>query len=332
MEAMNFLPADSLNCEIISVSLSLQCEISKSNKPEGPQIGAQQAMPAQKHVVDFGPDNPLPWVPDRIGKTFSHQDNGVLVVGSSYNGFIEGYSQRIMALADYLHIRDLIREDKVPEACRLFITEFERQIMTPDRCVYYGPILNCLIQNAGVSRDRVCLTDLCKASFVMKGETHNDGTRLDVGNDGIVRKHWELWVKFLECGANRNNGVPLPYKWIWERMKQCRHIVALGTIAEYGVIKVFRQMSESAQVTTRNGGGNRLNRSSNRDALWKYCYADSSRKLSHWLDTNNWWILSDGAIDKRWNLLPVYHPAARPPHADLEYARSAPVLKQMCDE
>jgi hypothetical protein len=102
---MNFLPTDPLNCEIMALSLALQRKISEHDDPEGPEVGAQQVMPKLEHVADFGPTNPLPWVPDRVGTEFSRQNNGVLVVGSSYNGFIEGYSGRSMKLNDYLAAR-----------------------------------------------------------------------------------------------------------------------------------------------------------------------------------------------------------------------------------
>src|SRR5258708_6407393 len=121
---MSFLAVDPLNCEIIALSLGLQREISKDDGPAGPEIGAQQVMPKREHFDDFGPKNPLPWVPDQVGGEFSRDNQGVLVVGSSYNGFIEGYSSRSMKLADYIAIRDMIRDanedpahPKVVEAC-----------------------------------------------------------------------------------------------------------------------------------------------------------------------------------------------------------------------
>jgi len=51
--------------------------------------------------------------------------------------------------------------------------------------------------------------------------------------------------------------------------------------------------------------------------------------MSHWPDTKDWWILSEAATDKKWSLLPVYHPAARLPYADPGYAGTGPVLSEM---
>ncbi|MCU0772418.1 MAG: hypothetical protein MUE94_11725 [Verrucomicrobia bacterium] len=332
---MSFLPADPLNCEIIALSLDLQRQIPVITRPDGCVVGAQQAMPKPEHANEFGPDNPLPWVPDRVGTQFAHENNGVLVVGSSYNGFIEGYSSRSMKLEDYLAIRDLIREGnedprhpEVTQACTNFIQDFDSQVMAPDKSTYYGPILDRLLGDAGVPASRACLTDLCKASFVQHGSNTGTGHRGDEGNDGVIKKTWSAWAQFLTC-KRAGDDTPLPYEWIWRRMQQCRHIIALGTIAEYGVIKMFKRMAELPAIGTRNGGRIHLDQSLDPDARWKYCYADSTRKLSRWLDTKDWWILGDGATGKKWNLLPVYHPASRPPYADPGYARTRPVLGEM---
>lgn len=334
---MSFLSADPLNCEIIAHSLGLQRGIPVVTHSDGRVVGAQQAMPKLEHRNLFGPENPLPWVPDRVGAEFSRENKGVLVVGSSYNGFIEGYSSRSMKLEHYLAIRDLIREGnedprhpKVTQACTKFVQDFDAQVMAPDTNTYYGPILDRLLGDAGVPASRACLTDLCKASFVRRGSNTGEGDRGDEGNDGIIKdkKNWPLWAQFLTCNR-AGDTAPLPYQWLWRRMQQCRHIVALGTIAEYGVIKLFKQMAESPGIGTRNGGRIHLDQSLDPDARWKYCYADSTRKLSRWLDTKDWWNLTEGATGKKWNLLPVYHPAARPPYADPGYARTRPVLIEM---
>src|ERR1017187_9012612 len=100
----SFVADDPINREIWSRSREMQRDI--SHRAEG-LVGAQQAMPKKKHENDFGPKNPLPWVPDLVGTRFCPSD-GVMVVGSSYNGFIRGYSARprAMDLQDYVMCRD----------------------------------------------------------------------------------------------------------------------------------------------------------------------------------------------------------------------------------
>lgn len=332
---MSFLHADPINCEIIALSLRLQREISKGDGPEGPTVGAQQVMPMREHVNLFGPKNPLPWVPDWVGADFTRENNGVLVVGSSYNGFIEGYSSRSMKLEDYLAVQNLVLDGdenpahpKVAEACAKFFRDFEEQVMSPDAATYYGLVFKCLLGNSGIQTSRACLSDLCKASFVRRGYGNNPGMRGDVGSDGIIIENWTTWMSFLTCRFPGAGG-PLPFQWLWRRMQQCRHIIALGTIAEYGVIKIFKAMAESPTIVTRNGGRIELHKSLKPDGQWIYDYADSTRKLSHWLDTKNWWVLSDDTTCQKWNLLPVYHPAARPPYADFGYARTGVVIEEM---
>ena len=64
---MRFLPTDPLNCEIIAHSLGLQRQIPVVRRPDGRVVGAQQAMAQPEHSHRFGPNNPLPWVPDCLG-------------------------------------------------------------------------------------------------------------------------------------------------------------------------------------------------------------------------------------------------------------------------
>src|SRR5437867_6996490 len=94
---------DPINREIWFQSGDMQRQISQRH---GVACGAQQAMP-KPDERRFGPDNPLPWVPDLVGTEFK-SGNGILVVGSSYNGFIRGYSARArtMDLKTYIDCRN----------------------------------------------------------------------------------------------------------------------------------------------------------------------------------------------------------------------------------
>jgi hypothetical protein len=332
---MSFLPADSLNCEIIALSLGLQREISRNDGPEGPEIGAQQVMPKPGHVADFSPKNPLPWVPDRVGADFSRENNGVLVVGSSYNGFIEGYSSRSMALADYLAIRDLIREGnedpanpKVAEACAKFVQDFEAQVMEPDRATYYGPIFDDLLRDVPASR--VCLTDLCKASYVQRNEMGNRQRRNDYGGDNLICDHLADWARYLTAGGVDGQTMPLPYEWLWRRIQNSCFIIPLGVLAEYGVRKVFNAMLPGATLESRlRPQIVQRSQLESRPFDWENPYSQDRVPATRWHAKNDWLVLSDGTIARQWYMLPVYHPNYRTRSTDPDYSRSRAVLGEM---
>src|SRR5438552_16545798 len=83
---------DEINVGIWTQSPALQKSISAS--ASDPNVGAQQAMPKPEHAHLFSAENPLPWVPDLVGPEFGKANPSVLIVGSSYNGFLDGYSSR----------------------------------------------------------------------------------------------------------------------------------------------------------------------------------------------------------------------------------------------
>ena len=330
---MNFIPIDPLNCEIIAVSLRLQREISLADRPEGPVIGAQQVMPKPEHVRLFGPQNPLPWVPDMVGSAFSRENNGVLIVGSSYNGFIEGYSQRSLKLSDYLTIRDLIRaglEDpahpNVAAACAKFTTDFEAQVIVPDRATYYGSIFDRLLRD--VSASRVCLTDLCKASYVRRNELGKPGCREDYGGDNLIFSNLADWARYLTAEASDGESVPLPYRWLWKRIQNCSFFIPLGVLAQYGVCKIFKAMLPGATIESRQRPQIVPRHQITSPPFdWDDPY-ENHISATRWHAFNDWLTLSDGTISKRWFMLPVYHPCARST-TDPDYSKSRSVLNEM---
>ena len=97
----------------------------------------------------------------------------------------------------------------------------------------------------------------------------------------------------------------------WERMKRCRAIIALGTIAEYGVLKIFHRMA--AQPKAWSHHDNRVTpdrQTTSADVTsWEYHYACSKRKLGSWLNSEDWWVMSESGNKRQWFMLPVYHPA-----------------------
>lgn len=81
----NFGLDDELNRRIWDESPRLQRDIQvQQDVLSAGAIGAQQAMVCEQ---------PLPWVPDIIGKE-SRAEDGVLIVGSAYAGFISEHSTR----------------------------------------------------------------------------------------------------------------------------------------------------------------------------------------------------------------------------------------------
>lgn len=333
---MSFLTADPLNCEIIAHSLGLQRQIPVITHPDGSVVGSQQAMPKPEHRNLFGPENPLPWVPDRVGTEFSRENNGVLVVGSSYNGFIEGYSQRSMKLEHYLAIRDLIREGnedpahpKVTQACAKFIQDFETQVMQPDRATYYGPIFDDLLRV--IPPSLVCLTDVCKASYVERPKPSNGRSQLDNGGDTLICNSMEHWSQHLTCRQSPEPGLPSPYHWLWRRMQNAAFVVPLGVLAEYGVLKIFKAINPQATIRSQNVPGLCPQGPIGGDALtWVNPYEHDRIPASRWHSNNDWWVLEDGSLNKRkWFVLPVYHPNFRTRSSDPDYSRSRTVLEAM---
>jgi len=330
---MSFLPADPLNCEIIALSLGLQREISRHDGPVGPAIGAQQVMPKPEHGHLFGPQNPLPWVPDIVGSAFSLENNGVLIVGSSYNGFIEGYSQRSLRLSDYLAVRNLIQaghEDpahpSVAAACTKFAADFEAQVIAPDRATYYGTIFDRLLRDVPASR--VCLTDLCKASYVRRNELGKPGCRDDYGGDNLILSNLTDWSRYLTAKASDGDPVPLPYHWLWKRVQNCSFIIPLGVLAQYGVCKIFKAMLPGATIESRQRPKivpRNLIASPPYD--WDSPY-ENHISATRWHANDDWLILSDGTISKKWFMLPVYHPCARS-STDPDFSKSRSVLLEM---
>ncbi len=304
---MQLVMDDPVNSSIWSKSIELQRIIAQSQM-QPLQTGAQQAMPKTCDERFFSSDSPLPWVPDVVGNRFGGDPLSVLIVASSYNGFIEGYSARnaVMPLGDYVRARDA-----GPEGLQHFIGTFKQCVVDRDDD-YYQPIIRDLLPASGLGFETCCLTDLCKASFVQRGSGPEAGTRGDKGDDSVVRTNWQQWLAYVAQANGSDQGVPLPYEWLWRRMQQCRVILALGTIAEYGALKIFMRMASKPTAWSSHDGsvipdhrGMTANLSD-----WGYAYASSRRKLGNWLEATDWWVLSDISTARRWFMLPVHHPAS----------------------
>ena len=156
---------DPLNREIWMRSPELQLEIDHPRHLQLPgSVGAQQAMVGNAA---------LPWVPDLVGHSVS-EGNAVLVIGSAYAGFIGGVSKRSSTIpeSDY-------RENTMAAFQRAFLSH----VVVEDSS-YYGKIKRMLA--AAVPLERVCLLDLCRASFVQRADGTSPHRRDDSG-DKIAR-------------------------------------------------------------------------------------------------------------------------------------------------
>ena len=326
----NLVAADRTNRSIWADSVALQRAI-VAQKASSLQAGGQQAMPKVGDERLFSAADPLPWVPDQVGSRFSSDQHSLLVVASSYNGFIQGYSGRdaVMPLSDYVAAKKA-----GADGLGTFISKFKEHVVDRDKA-YYQPILRDLLSASGCFPEDCCLTDLCKASFVLRGNGADEGNRGDKGDDSVVKKHWLHWIPYVAGMPVGQGDAPLPYDWLWQRMQQCRVIVALGTIAEYGVLKVFQSMAVAPKAwswkdikvapdhPTMNA----------KTGDWKYAYACSRRKLRDWLTDEDWWVLGDAGGRSRWFLLPVHHPSSAIGRGkDSRYLKTAPRLRGMMKE
>lgn len=327
---MHLLADDSVNRSIWTESGLLQRRIVE-HQSLPLLVGAQQAMPKDCDQDRFSPQDPLPWVPDLVGNQFGASLQSVLVVASSYNGFIDGYSGRgaVMALDEYV-------EAKSGGVDRLdwFLSRFKQCVVDGDED-YYQPILRDLLAAAGCYPDRCCITDLCKASFVQRGRRPESGNRGDEGSDSVVRNNWQQWVPYIAGLAEGASAPPLPYQWLWSRMQQCRVIIALGTIAEYGVLKIFHRMASAPKVWSwKNNNVAPDHPTMTRQVPdWEYGYASRQRKLGDWLSDEDWWVVGDPESTPRWFLLPVHHPASAIGRGnDAKYRKTIPRLRRMMEQ
>ena len=326
---MQLVSDDPVNRSIWTESVALQRKIvERETQPLG--VGAQQAMPKACDQKLFSPQDPLPWVPDLVGEQFGKDHQSVLVVASSYNGFIEGYSGRgaVMPLTNYVKAKNA-----GVDGLGCFIARFKECVVDRDEN-YYQPILRDLLPPAGCDLDCCCLTDLCKASFVRRGNGPDTGNRGDKGKDSVLEDYWPQWTPYVLGVPDGGSDTPPPYKWLWHRMQQCRVIVALGKIAEYGVLKTFQRMAAAPKAWSWRD----INVSPDHPTMtakvsdWEYGYA-SSRRLKHWVENEDWWVLSDSGTEPRRFLLPVYHPSGAFSYKlDIGYRNTVPRVRRMIKE
>lgn len=226
----------------------------------------------------------LPWVPDIVGKE-AEGDRAVLIFGAAYAGFIQEYSCR----GACLRLRDYAEAANWTEFQRLFLDN----VVAPDAAYYRK--LESLLNLAGVSANRIILSDLCPNSIVKRSAVINKRRQDDSRQPGNDRAS-------VFCSYVENPAVEC---WTWRRITESRveRIIALGHVAEHGLLRLFSR-NHARIFCNRQPFQPRLRATCD----WVDRYADPGKNLGYWLNPGRWWTISIPGRDVR--LLPVYHPAA----------------------
>ena len=195
-----------------------------------------------------------------------------------------------------------------------FQADFCETVMTRDRN-YYGPLSSIIRSSTGRNDARqVVLLDLCRASFVRRGS--NGPPRRDESGDGVVLAAPSVYDIYVE--ANK--------AWTWRRLMQGneRRVVALGTIAEHGLLRLFQGVG--CEVTHSITGLD-CQLKHYPEGRWVRRYAQVGCVLGQWLEQRAWWNVRHEPSGREWRVLPVAHPSRS--QADAGYLRASEVIRAM---
>jgi hypothetical protein len=280
---------DALNAEIWSRSPDVQCEIQPPSEVPSDGAGAQQAILLDGRV--------LPWVPDILGRNWREADS-VVIVGSAYAPFVEHFSNRGRVMSRKVYENASTWQE--------FQQAFVASVVDGDDR-YYGPLMPLAAVTAAPNDcSNLALLDLCRASFVAVSEGKF------TGRDSVLKKHCRLFADYVEHSQNQS--------WLWQRLTatEATRIVALGTIAEHGLLRLF---DTHRCVLRVNGTIKPLPR----------CDVGKWVKGGFWLHAHggDWWDIQSRyeGEERRWALLPVPHPGAYGSRDD--YSRERELLQKM---
>jgi len=239
-------------------------------------VGAQQAM---RHPYR------LPWVPDPVGLDWRSRD-ALFIFGSAYGPFIGGSSRpHELSPADY--------------ACNSsgeFLRHFLKRVLISRP--YYARIAE--IASSVVRSCRLLATvDLCRVAFVRRDD------RRDTGGDKIARSAPRLFSEFVESTQATD--------WLWRRVagSQASALVALGTVAEHGVLRLFARHLQNARIRDSQDATIQFSAMSD-NFRWPLRYAHNRRHLrdrEHSTPPPYWEIDGElGGNSRRWRLAVVPHP------------------------
>lgn len=272
------LDNDPINADIWKKSPTRQIELCQHYPVELPDsVGGQQAMLPQGVGLRGDAANPVSWVPDLVGKN-SHTERGVMVIGSAYAPFVEGYTGRPNSMpVDHFRNSDTWSSFHFDPA-----NGFLAHVVNGDPN-YYGRIEG-MFGPAGKSAfdtKRVILSDWCRASFVKRG-AHGVTPRPDQGGDKICRGN--AFDAYLD--ENRD--------WHRQRIESFRgKIVLLGNLSH-------RCLRNACQAWN-----------------WQISYFDADEQaVAMPTGICRFWGAGGansvfGKINERWQFVVVWHPSAR---------------------
>jgi len=308
-----FDPKDHINERLWATSVTIQRAIQEPRDVASPDdIGAQQAM--------LRGDSVLPWVPDIVGSQWRHRD-ALLVVGTAYAGFISEFSGRhqknTIALSKYY--------DLASQPVGIFQTQFLETVVSGDYA-FYDPVADLL--EGLVDPVKVALFDLCRASFVRRG--HGYERRIDSSKETeTVCARPEIYSEYVEWVADPVDEELGPRAWTWARLRDSKTkcIVALGRVAEHGILRTLKWNLTNFKVHLKRNR-NVSAELSLADSRWAGKYANKSVTISHWYQFEcpeevDWWCVS-GSIngeDRMWSVVAVNHPTSRDFRARIAQSR-----------
>lgn len=327
--------SDHANNRLWATSVAVQRAIQEPGDLASPDgVGAQQAMLRPNICNGIDEDSVLPWVPDMVGRQWRDLD-ALLVVGTAYAGFISEFAGRhqgnTMPLERY---RDL-----VPQPVANFHTEFLNTVVKNDSA-FYDPVSDLL--NNLVKPAKIALFDLCRASFVRRGQ--GDGRRIDSSKEGrTVCAKPEIYSEYVEWIADPDGEELGPRAWTWARIRdsKAKCIVALGRVSEHGILRALKWNLTNFTVRLKS------NPAASADLLlsdkrWAGKYANDLVKMGHWYpllanqkfdhpDQADWWCAdgSAGREDRRWRVVTVHHPSSHGFRARIEQSRKRIELAQL---
>lgn len=206
---------DDVNEHIWQSSPDLQRSICPPTSLTGPDaVGAQQAMVEGEDVV-------LPWIPDLLGSRW-RDEASILVIGAAYSGIIQDYSTRLACLT--------LREYRECRGVRDFQSLFLNRVVQAD-VSYYGYI-RALVGTEDASR--LAVLDLCRASFVRRGQS-TPGPRRDGSPIQAIAADPAEFSRYAEHRVI--------HEWTWSRIAgtNATRILCVDQAAEHGVLRLFRE-------------------------------------------------------------------------------------------